>query len=158
MGLGRIAVVAVVLVAFVVVGALAGWLFAGASSVHPRWSISWGTVGFYLGPTTEVVVRVGVPECVFWNKGYQLGDESWLAPPAITYTPSAVTITMQTGDAFDAIKGCPHAGLGTPLVGSIQNIGFILDVYTDVQVQLSEPLGGRALFDGSTSPPAPRTH
>src|SRR5664280_2742747 len=57
----------------------------------------------------------------------------------ITYTPSSVIITMHKTDAY------AHAHCA----------GFYTTNWSG-NVQLSEPLGGRALFDGSTSPPDPR--
>jgi hypothetical protein len=55
-----------------------------------------------------------------------------------------VTITLHESDSFDAAK-CAASGFydywGIP-----------------VEVNLSEPLGGRALFDGSRSPPAARPY
>jgi hypothetical protein len=162
-GLRRIAP-GVALVALVIVGALAGWLFVSsesALSLPPERSVSWVLYDGF-GPatfdsstaatTTSVTVRVGVPVCIYWNKSFPRGDTSWLAPPTVTYTPSAVTITVQTNDAFDAVKECG----GT--VNGRRSIGVVLDVYVSVRVQLSEPLGGRALFDGSTSPPAARPY
>ena len=64
---------------------------------------------------------------------------SWLETPEITYTPSSVIITMHMTDAYDPAK-CG---------------GFYTTNWSG-KVQLSEPLGGRALFDGSKSPPDPR--
>ena len=151
-GLRRV-VPGVVLVAFVVVGALAGGLFVSSQSgpsFPPERSVGWGLT---LDPstadtTTVVTVRVGVPSCLM---GDTPRDSSWLAPPAITYTPSTVTITLLTNDAFE----------GTSCFGTLNGrrvIGYVLDSYTSVRVQLREPLRGRALFDGSTSPPKPRPY
>jgi 2',3'-cyclic-nucleotide 2'-phosphodiesterase (5'-nucleotidase family) len=64
---------------------------------------------------------------------------SWLEAPEITYTPSSVIITMHKTDAY------AHAHCA----------GFYTTNWSG-KVQLSEPLGGRALFDGSKSPPDPR--
>ena len=158
-GLRRV-VPGVVLVAFVVVGALAGGLFVSSQSgpsFPPERSVGWILYDGF-GPstfnpstadtTTVVTVRVGVPSCLM---GDTPRDSSWLAPPAITYTPSTVTITLLTNDAFER----------TSCFGTLNGrrvIGYVLDSYTSVRVQLSEPLRGRALFDGSTSPPKPRPY
>ena len=150
----------VVLVAFVVVGALAGGLFVSSQSgpsFPPERSVGWILYDGF-GPatfdpskaetTTVVTVRVGVPSC---QMGDIPRDSSWLAPPAVAYTTSAVTITLLTNDAFERTR-C----FGT--LNGRRVIGFILDSYTSVRVQLREPLRGRALFDGSTSPPKPRPY
>jgi hypothetical protein len=66
--------------------------------------------------------------------------EDWLGEPAIAYTPWSVTITM-------------HAREDGP---DDSRIGFYLSGMNAL-VQLSEPLGGRQLYDGSKSPPHPRS-
>ncbi len=67
-------------------------------------------------------------------------ERDWLGEPAIAYTPWSVTIAMHARDAN-------------------HDPGFVSwylsGMYT--QVQLREPLGGRQLFDGSKSPPHPRS-
>lgn len=147
--LRRIAPVGIVLV-FVIVGALAALLFVQS---QPEAWVGWGSPGFYPATAqtaTVVMVTVGVPTCIYWDAGRPRGDTSWLAPAAVTYTPSAVTITLRTSDAFDAV--CSETLNGRRV------IGYILDVYASVRVPLTEPLGGRALFDGSTTPPAARPY
>ena len=83
-------------------------------------------------------------------------DESWLASPVIAYTPWSVTITMHMTDAsIESTKQCvaqePRNSSGLPLVGD-----YLSGVY--YQVHLSEPLGGRALFDGVVFPPQARPY
>jgi hypothetical protein len=79
-------------------------------------------------------------------------DDSWLAPPAISYTPWSVTITMHTTDAFAATTTCGGGNDNTGMFGIMRDVGI------PVAVQLREPLGGRALFDGSSSPSAARPY
>jgi hypothetical protein len=99
-------------------------------------SLAWELATGFGGPafdraasqtTTVIPVVVDWPLC-------DSGD--WLASPAIVYTPWSVTITMSTTEAFAARNG---------------QVGWCLSGKY-VKVQLSEPLGGRALFDGSTFP------
>jgi hypothetical protein len=97
--------------------------------------------------TTMVGIEVEHPGCTPTSGG------SWLADPIITYTPWSVTITMHMNDTPE-VANCgsqqtPHEG-SLPLVG-----GYLMGVL--VTVHLTEPLGGRALFDGSSFPPAERS-
>ena len=69
--------------------------------------------------------------------------DSWLGAPAITYTPWAVIITMHTRDSY----GC-----------NSRTICSWFDTGGWFQVLLSEPLAGRALFDGSKFPPEARPY
>lgn len=96
--------------------------------------------------TTTVTIEVEHPACAPIDVG------PWLADPIITYTPWSVTITMHMSDTADT-AGCSsqqaqHDG-PLPIVG-----GYLTGVFR--QVHLSEPLGGRMLFDGSSFPPAAR--
>jgi hypothetical protein len=83
--------------------------------------------------TVVLVSAVWWPACAPWDEG---GD-SWLTPE-ISYLPWAVTITLRTSDAFASSVKCGN--------------GFYDFWGQSVEVHLSEPLGGRPLFDGSTSP------
>lgn len=121
----------------------------------PTPPVGWYSAGIYPASAqtaTVVTVKAGIPTCIYWNMGRPRNDTSWLAPPTVAYTPSAVTITLRLSDAFDEIDGCS----GT--VSGRRPVGYILDIYAAVRVQLREPLGGRALFDGSTFPPAARPY
>ena len=74
----------------------------------------------------------------------------------IAYTPWSVTITMHMTDATsESVKRCvalqPRNPSGLPLVGD-----YLSGVY--FPVHLSEPLGGRALFDGIAFPPQARPY
>ena len=70
-------------------------------------------------------------------------NSSWLNPD-ITYTPWSVTIAMRIDDSYYQNAECGR--------------GFYDYWGTPVAVRLREPLGGRALFDSSTSPPAARPY
>jgi hypothetical protein len=97
--------------------------------------------------TTAVQIEVDHPGCTPSS-----GDPSWLAAPLVTYTPWSVTITMRMTDTFDATCFVRTDSSGRlPLVGSYL-MGLIYPV------QLSEPLGGRALYDGSSFLPAARPY
>ena len=154
-GLRRV-VPGIVLVAFVVVGALAGGLFVSSQSgpsFPPERSVGWilyDGFGPAVSPTTAetptvVTVRVGVPSC---QMGDTPRDSSWLAPPAITYAASAVTITLLT------VTSQRTKCFGT-LNGRLV-IGYILDSYRSVRVQPQRTAQGPGAVDGSTSPPKPR--
>jgi hypothetical protein len=97
--------------------------------------------------TTEVTIEVEHPGCAPDDGG------PWIADPIISSTPWSVTITMHMNDnpvvAKCGSQQTPHEG-SLPLVG-----GYLTGVF--VPVHLPEPLGGRALFDGSSSPPAQRS-
>jgi hypothetical protein len=94
--------------------------------------------------TTVVPVQVWWPACV------ELQDYSWLTP-AVSYTRWSVTITLHTSDAYANNPKCPGAGRG------VLPVGFYLSPLS-FAVQLSEPLGGRDLFDGSEFPAAARPY
>jgi hypothetical protein len=115
--------------------ALGAWVLpplAIASDRSVGWELGHGFGGPGFDPVTAQTTTT-IPIVVDWP-GCEGGD--WLAAPAIVYTPWSVTITMSTSDAF-AAKGKPR---GWCLSGKY------------VRVQLSEPLGGRQLFDGSWFP------
>ncbi len=130
-------------IALTVVGALV------ARPIFPALTYpSWQLVGWELDraggfdPTkaqTTTVVWVGV-----WVHGTPPVplDASYL-DPMITYTPWSVMITLRDPRAVDCGA--------LPCVG-----GYTTTI--PYPVQLSEPLGGRALFDGSAFPPAARPY
>jgi len=132
--------VGIVLIAFVIVGAVAGQLFVqGRSSSSPSSRL----VEWHLGDLdpvtaqTATVIPITIDE--YPPEDCYAPATSWLETPEITYTPSAVIITMQKTDAY-AHGHCR---------------GFYTTNWSG-KVQLSEPLGGRALLDGSKSPADPR--
>jgi len=143
----RIPLVAVIIVAAFFVG-----LF-GASRLHTvlltraiPWEPSDGIGGPPFAATTDGVTYVEVdwPGCVAQR------DYSWLTPD-IAYLPWSVTITLRTSDTYSAQCGKPGSDGRQPAVG------FYLSPLS-FPVRLSEPLGGRPLFDGSTFPAAERYH
>jgi hypothetical protein len=134
----RLRGVALTLAGLVLVG-LAAWLLPPLATPADR-SVGWELSHGFGGPafdTTTAQTTTSIPMVVDWPmcKG---GD--WLAPPAIVYTPWSVTITMSARD----IK-FPKGQVGWCLSGE------------HVDVRLSEPLGGRQLFDGSRFPAHPRS-
>jgi hypothetical protein len=72
---------------------------------------------------------------------WRVDGDSWLGAPVVTYTPWAVIITMHTRVS----GGC------SGICGWYDTGGW-------VNVLLSEPLGGRALQDGSKFPPEARRY
>jgi hypothetical protein len=95
---------------------------------------------------TVVTIEVEHPYCA-------PGDgTSWLAAPIVSSTPWSVTITMHMNDTPETAScsstQAPHEG-PLPIVG-----GYLTGIF--VPVHLSEPLGFRMLFDGSSSPPQAR--
>jgi len=136
--LRRYVPVGIVLITFVIVGAVAGRL-----AVQGRPSPSSGLVEWRLGDLdpvtaqTATVIPIAIDE--YPPESCYAPADSWLETPRITYTQSSVIITMQKTDAY------AHAHC----------TGFYTTNWSG-RVQLSEPLRGRALFDGSKSPPDPR--
>lgn len=146
----RVAVLGVVMLVTV-----AGCGIGSSPSLPPSRLVGWRLADGFLGtprfdPTTAQTATT-VPISVDWL-GCAPQDDSWLAPAAISYTPSSVTITMHTTDTFAATTTC---GGGNDSKGTIS---IMLDVGIPVEVHLSEPLGKRALFDGAGSPPAARPY
>jgi len=151
-GLHPIAIVGVMVLAAIVVGALVAVALPKLSSPSERtvgWKLNYG----YLGPgfdpataatTTVVPVEVTRPVCA-------PNDLSWLGTPNVSYTSSSVTIQLRMSHDFDA--KC----MSVDKTGRLPVVGFYLSgIY--LAVQLEEPLAGRALLDGSTSPPAARPY
>jgi hypothetical protein len=134
-----IALAGVVVVAVVVAGALATWLLAATPTGRlVEWHMSapdaHSSSGKITASTTEFSVLVPAWTCVSGR------DLSWLAPPKVTYRPSAVTITLEVSEGHDDVRMC----------------GAWLDTGTWVKVPLTQPLAGRAVFDGSHTPPIER--
>jgi len=134
--------IGLVLVGVVMLVAVAAWLLLRSS---PVWFVGLQLDYGYGGPafapataqtTTVIPVEVDWPTCA-------PDGLSWLATPVVTYT--SVTIQLRMTEA--AAAACADSNIvGTYLSG----------IY--LPVHLSEPLGGRALFDGSGSPPAARPY
>ena len=124
-----------------VAGALLAWFLIGFVFAPSR-LVSWELQGC-CGPApaentpTDLFVHVGQ-----WPIDDH--DGSWIAAPSISYSLTAVTITLRTSDAYQAQIAA------TGMIQTYDTGGW-------VHVHLSQPLGDRTLFDGSTSPPAPRS-
>ena len=149
----RLATAAMGVLAVLVVVSLSAQLVAPGllipSSRLLNWHLNSGTSGSRnaaaVQTTTVIGIEVEHPGCTPTSGG------SWLADPIITYTPWSVTITMHMNDtvANCGSQQTPHEG-SLPLVG-----GYLMGVL--VTVHLTEPLGGRALLDGSSFPPVERS-
>jgi hypothetical protein len=150
----RISPIAILLVAAFAVGVfgagLISSLLTAASSEALTWQLSGGIGGPRFDPaaaqsTTVVYVEVWWPGCV------KTQDYSWLTP-SVSYALSSVTITLRTNDVYANNPGCAK-----PRAGQLPNVGTYLSALS-FPVQLSEPLAGRTLFDGSESPAAARPY
>jgi hypothetical protein len=120
------------------------------STMQPSHTVAWqpatGPAAHAFHPVAAaaadaVNVEVQWPVCV------EIGDRSWLRPE-VSYTPWSVTITLHTTDTY-AERCLKPSAEGSP------RIGYYLSPL-HFQVPLSEPLGDRSLFDGSTSPATER--
>jgi hypothetical protein len=135
------AALAGVIAAALAVGAIAPMLFVPSPLVRygqlVGWELGQDYGGLRFDPATAQTVTA-IPMVVD-HPGWANGDD-WLGEPAIAYTPWSVTITMHARDA-DHDPSCVCWYLSG----------------MNALVQLSEPLGGRQLFDGSKSPPHPRS-
>jgi hypothetical protein len=141
----------VLLAAAVVVGA---WSFLGPKGTPIGWQLAnlhstggprgWDNLAEAKAATVVYLRTDWWPGCHPYDEMTgATADSSWLTPD-ITYTPWAVIITMRIKDAYYQDPECGRSFYdywGLP-----------------VAVQLSEPLGGRALFDGSAFPPAARPY
>ncbi len=111
------------------------------SSQLLNWQLAAGLLAS--NDTSAVTIEVEHPGCAPIEAG------SWLADPIIAYTPWSVTITMHMNLPDCTSQQAPHEG-SLPIVG-----GYLMGIL--YEVPLSEPLGNRALYDGSSSPPAERS-
>ena len=106
------------------------------------WRSAFGVPGAGLEAGNVVSIEVERPACA------RTARPGWRRT-IVTYTPLAVFITIRMADTFDA-SGCSVAKDGRlPTVGS-----YLTGTY--VPVHLSQPLGGRVLFDGGGLLPEPR--
>lgn len=112
------------------------------------WGPSAGLSGARFDPATVQTMTVVNVE-VQWPGCIEPGDSSWMTPE-VSYMPWSVTITLRTNDIYTTKCSKPTADGRLPSIG-----GYYLSALS-FPVQLSEPLGGRPLFDGSTSPAAER--
>jgi hypothetical protein len=145
----------VVVGVLMLIGVLAAWTLLPSLSLPSSqvvgWKLDYGYNGHGFDPTTAqttsvVPIEVNRPDCA-------PGDASWLAAPVIAYTPWAVIITMHMTDTFSESTKCVahERDSRLPLVGNYLSGDYY-------PVHLSEPLGGRALFDGAKFPPAARPY
>jgi hypothetical protein len=150
----RLATAGIAFLAVVMVISLAVALVAPGplipSSRLLSWQLNSGHPGAGSDPATAqgtvVAIEVEHPSCAPIDVG------PWLADPIISYTPWSVTITMHMNDTADTANCSSQQGpLPLPIVGS-----YLTGIF--VPVQLREPLGGRALFDGSSFPPQARPY
>lgn len=126
------------------VAAVSVGLYLPSSALRPGLSVPW-TLGFLqvqLDPATVtgatvIPIEAYKPGCVT--------DAGWF-DTFVTYTPISVTIQIRMTDA--AVAKC----ISNPRTGEHYLLGEF------VRVRLSEPLDGRALFDGSTFPAAARPY
>jgi hypothetical protein len=154
-GLRPLAFVGAIVIASAVIGGLAAWLLHPSPSLPASRLIGWRLADGFLGtprfdPTTAATTMV-VAISVDWLSCAPQ-DDSWLGPPEVSYTPSSVTITVHTTDAFARVTTCGGGG------GDRGAISIMLDVGIPIAVRLSEPLRGRALLDGAGSPATARPY
>lgn len=142
--------------------AVAAWALIASNPVVPSamplpgYSVSWRLDGGYGGPafdsstamtTTVVPIEVDYPTCI------PNGAAHWF-DSTVSYAPASVTIQVLMTPA--AANLCPSQKYPRVL-GPVPEVGgYLSGIY--YAVQLREPLGGRALFDGGTLPPAARPY
>lgn len=142
--------------------AVATWALVPSNPVVPSamplpgYSVSWQLDRGYGGPafdpstamtTTVVPIEVDYPTCI------PNGGDHWF-DVTVSYAPASVTVQVLMTTA--AAKLCPSQEYPR-ILGPLPEVGgYLSGIY--YAVQLREPLGGRALFDGGTLPPAPRPY
>ena len=119
-----------------------GWQLANLHSVGgPR---GWDSLDEAKAATTVYLTTAWWPSCHPYDDSTgPFANSSWLTPD-ISYSSGSVTITMRINDSLSANPECGR--------------GFYDYWGLPVAVQLREPLGGRALYDGSTVPVAARPY
>jgi hypothetical protein len=147
--LRRFAPVGLVVIGVLMLVGLGAWLLLRPPTYPPSRMVGWQ---LWYGPDPAAADTTNVISLEVSRSGCAPADLSWLDPPVVTYTSSSVTIALHTTDAFGDWSHCVPAESGrVPIVGT-----YLSGVY--LAVQLSEPLGGRALFDGVTTPPIARPY
>jgi hypothetical protein len=123
-------------------GKSVGWQLAKLHSVGgPR---GWDSLDEAKAATVVYLRTDWWPAChPYDNDTGGFANSSWLTPD-ITYTPWSVMITLRIKDSYYQNRDCGR--------------GFYDFWGLPVAVPLQEPLGGRALFNGSTFPPAARPY
>ncbi len=146
----------------VVALAVAAWALLASGPVGPSamplpgtsvsWRLNQGYAGQAFEPwtamtTTVVPIEVDYPTCITNGAGH------WF-DVTVSYTSETVTIQVvmtPTAAAHCPSQPYPHVLGSLPEVG-----GYLTGIY--YSVHLREPLGGRALFDGSTFPASARPY
>jgi hypothetical protein len=141
----------------VIVGLVIAILVAGVMVVRPifpalvfpsrqlvSWNLGDGVGGPRFDPAFAQTTTVVAVSAWWPGAAPEPPDTSWVER-IITYTPWSVMITLHS-----RIRG-PCDTTALPCVGKY------LTTFS-IPIQLSEPLGGRALFDGSTFPPSARAY
>ena len=113
-------------------------------------TLTW-KMGFGYDPmSADVVIEVERPYCA-------PDGDAWIAPPVVTATPLAMSITVRMADSFN-VPGCLGVlgyDPGRLSFGRLPTVGGWL-TGTRVVVHLTQPLGLRVLVDGSGLIPVPR--
>jgi hypothetical protein len=163
-GLRRFAPALVIVGIVMLVGAsFATWRLTSAPSLsHATGGVWWRVTG---GPesvsadneadaprldqaTIQTATEIPIVTYYPWPAGRPAPDDSWLGTPMITYTSTAVVITIPMSDPFLC---------GSSTATERPTCGWSLSPrYVQTPIHLSEPLGDRGLFDGSTNPPKQR--
>lgn len=142
--------------------AVIAWALIGSSPSTPAamplpgTSVSWRLNQEYGSPafapstamtTTVVPIEVDYPTCIPNGSGH------WF-DVTVSYAPASVTIQVLMTPAAASL--CPSQPY-PHVLGPLLEVGnYASGIY--YAVQLREPLGGRALFDGGTLPPALRPY
>jgi hypothetical protein len=138
---GRGARVGASLVGLVILGTLLAWLIAPSLMIPSHRMVGWQLQGFPGRVSDTAATRTTLEVFIAsWPTKFMQGDGSWLEQRVIE-TPLTVIVTLHTSDAYESLPW--------------QRSWF--DTGGSVMVQLSAPLGGRLLFDGSGFPPQPRS-
>jgi hypothetical protein len=156
-------VVVIVGIVLLVGASFATWRLASATpESHPAGGVWWRLTG---GPestsadnevdaprldraTVQTATEIPIVTYFPWPGGRPAPDDSWLGTPRITYTSTAVVITIPMSDPFLCRSSSAT---------EMPTCGWSLSPrYVQTPIHLSEPLGDRGLFDGSTDPPTQR--
>ena len=129
-----------ILAVFIATGAVAGYLFASS----PRGpALPWSLRGIGGANSSAAAMDVADPNVVRvhieqWPVEFDNGDDSWLTK-SVDEGGDTVTVTLRVSDNYR------QRTEGQATIGWFDTGGW-------VTIELSQPLGDRALFDGSTSP------
>jgi len=142
--------------------AVAAWALIPSSPVVPSaiprpghsvyWRLNTGYGEPAFAPSTAMTTMV-VPILVDYPTCISNGSGHWF-DVTVSYTPASVTIqVLMTPAAASLCPSQPYPHVLSPIL-EVGN--YASGIY--YTVQLREPLGGRALFDGGTLPPGPRPY